>query len=114
MSNKLKRVESLIMRNLSEIISLKMKNPYLGWVNINDVELTSDYSYARVFVTFIGDGPVQDKIKILTDAKGFLRSELAKTLSIRKTPELIFIYDDSEEKAALIEEILAKIKQEEE
>jgi ribosome-binding factor A len=110
MANKHKRIESLILRNLSEIIAYQMKDPHLGWVNINDVTVTNDYSYAKVYVTFIGDGDKNAKLEILNKAKGFLRFELAKTLDIRKTPELIFIYDDTLERAARIDEILKKDK----
>lgn len=101
------------MRNLTEIITYKMDDPHLGWVTITEVRLTRDYSYAKVFVNFIGDGDVNAKMDILNNAKGFLRFELAKILSIKKIPELIFVYDDSEIRAARIEELLNKDKEEE-
>lgn len=110
MANKLKRVEMIILRSVSETISFKVRNPHLGFVTVTDVQLTNDYSYAKVFVTFLGDGPVPAKMKILDESKGFIRKELSASLDIRKIPELRFVYDETAVKAEKIEAILSKIK----
>lgn len=107
-NHKFSRNESLMLRHLSEIISYKVKDPSLGLATVTGVEVTRDYSYAKVYVTFLGDGDVNAKLEILNNASGFIRHELAQRMEIRKTPELIFIYDDSFEKGAKIEEILKR------
>jgi ribosome-binding factor A len=111
MANKLGRIESIILRVVSETISYKIKNPHLGLVTVTDVEVTNDYSWARIFVSFLGDGDVKAKLAILEEAKGFIRREVAKSLDIRKIPDLRFIYDDSEHKANELEELLLRLKQ---
>lgn len=113
MANKLKRVEMIILRSVSETITFKVRNPHLGFVTVTDVNLTNDYSYAKVYVTFLGDGDVNEKMKILEESKGFIRKELSSALDIRKIPELRFIYDETAIKAQKIEEILNKIKTDE-
>ncbi|MGI6734909.1 MAG: Ribosome-binding factor A [Tenericutes bacterium ADurb.Bin239] len=106
----LSRNESLMLRHLSEIISYKVGDPSLGLATVSAVELTRDYSYAKVYITFLGDGDINAKMEILNNASGYIRHELSKRMNIRKTPELRFIYDDTFEKAAKIDEILKRTK----
>ena len=62
MAHKIGRIESIILRTVSETISYKVKNPHLGFVTVTSVEVTKDYSYARVFVSFqvMGDPKVSN------------------------------------------------------
>lgn len=79
-------------------------------MTITDVDVTSDMSYAKIFVSFLGqDARKEAGLKALNQSKGFIRSELAKRLTIRKTPELIFQLDNSLEKGNKIEKILHDI-----
>ncbi len=104
------RNESMMLRYISEIISFKLGDPALGLVSVTAVEITNDYSYAKVFVSFLGAGDPKVKLAVLTGAAGFIRHEVAQKMSLRKMPELRFIYDDTFEKAQHIEELLRKAK----
>lgn len=105
------RNESLMLRYLSEIISYKLGDPSLGLATVTAVEITSDYSFAKVYVSFLGDGDPHEKLKLLSGASSFIRHEVAQKMSqIRKIPELRFVYDDTLEKAQKIEELLKKAK----
>lgn len=104
------RNESLMLRYLSEIISYKVHDPALGLATVTAVEVTSDYSYAKVFMSFLGDGDVTQKMSVLQGAAGFIRHELAQKMQIRKIPELRFVYDDTLKKAQKLEEILKRTK----
>lgn len=90
------RIADQIQRSLALLIQSEIADPRLGLVNINGVDLSRDYSNARIFVTFIGDldeSHVDESIAILNKAAGFLRSRLAKSLNSRTTPRLSFVYD---------------------
>lgn len=92
------RVADAIQRSLAQIIQMEMRDPRLGMVNINAVSVTKDLSLAKVYVTFVGeDGAEQDKLKVevLNNAASFIRSLMAKDLSIRTIPRLAFFYDSS-------------------
>lgn len=103
------RNESLMLRYLSEIISYKLNDPSIGLATVTAVEITSDYSYAKVFVSFLGDGNPQDKLAVLSGASSFIRHEVAQKMNhMRKMPELRFVYDDTLEKAQKIEALLKK------
>lgn len=111
MSVKLERLESIIKKDVTEIIQYDLKDPHLGFCTITDVKITSDYSYATVYVSFLGQGTRKDAgIKTLNRAKGYIRSLLSKKLSIRKVPELTFELDRSLENAQRIEALIAKTK----
>lgn len=113
MSIKQERVAGIIRKEISELIQFNLKDPQIGFVTITDVALTADLSIAKVYVTFLGkDARNEAGIKALNRSKGYLRSELAKRLSIRKCPELIFLHDDALEKGNRIEKILFNINQE--
>lgn len=90
------RVADQIQRNLAQLIQSEIADPRVGLVNINGVDLSRDYSNARIYVTFIGDlteSHVDESIAILNKAAGFLRTRLAKGLNSRTTPRLSFVYD---------------------
>ncbi len=104
------KMDNIIQKEVSEIIQFDLKNPKIGFVTITDVDVTSDMSYAKIFVSFLGqDARKEAGLKALNQSKGFIRSELAKRLTIRKTPELIFQLDNSLEKGNKIEKILHDI-----
>lgn len=90
------RIADQIQRSLAQLIQSEIADPRLGLVNINGVDVSRDYSNARVYVTFVGDieeTRVDESIAILNKAAGFLRTRLAKGLNSRTTPRLIFVYD---------------------
>lgn len=104
------KMNAIVQKTISEIIQFELKNPKLGFVTITDVRVTNDNSIAKVYVSFLGkEERNQAGLKILNQSKGFIRSELAKRLSIRKTPELIFEIDRSLEQGNRIEKILSDL-----
>lgn len=114
-SIKQKRLEGTIRKNISDIIQFGLKDPNVGFVTITDVHVSNDHSFAKVFVTFLGkDARAQAGLKALNRAKGFIRSELSQRLDIRRTPDLIFVLDETEMKARHIDEIIHNLHTEEE
>ena len=109
--SKQEKMNHICQRAISEIIQFELKDPKVGFVTITDVQVTNDNSYAKVFVSFLGKQErAEAGLKALNRSKGFIRSALAKRLSIRKTPEIIFEIDHSLEQGNKIEKILAEIK----
>ena len=114
-SIKQKRLEGIIRKNISDIIQFGLKDPNVGFVTITDVHVSNDHSFAKVFVTFLGkDARAQAGLKALNRAKGFIRSELSQRLDIRRTPDLIFVLDETEMKARHIDEIIHNLHVDEE
>ena len=112
MSHRLARINSLIRQELSDLLRREVKDPRLsGMITITRVETAADIKYSRVFVSALAEKEEQESIlKSLSSAAGFFRSELAKNLDLRHTPELEFRWDNSIEHGARVLELLDQVK----
>ena len=100
------RINEEIQRTLSELIRT-VKDPRVhGLISITAVDTTADLKYAKVYVSALDQSDMKEVIKGLKSASGYLRRELGHTLSLRATPELTFIQDDSMAKGAHILKII--------
>ena len=106
------RVRKALIREIGDIITKDLRNPMLEdkVISVIDVELTKDLSYAKVFVSAMGDKAFQETVSIiLDDETPRIRKEIGRRIRLRRTPELIFHLDDSFERGARVTEILDKI-----
>ena len=108
------RVGDYLKRELALLIQQELRDPRVGMVNINEVEVSRDLAHAKVFVTFVGDrtdDAVAQALKVLNAAQGFLRSRIASSNHMRTTPRLHFVLDVSVQRgahlSALIDQALA-------
>ncbi|HZG72242.1 MAG TPA: 30S ribosome-binding factor RbfA [Chondromyces sp.] len=110
MSLRPNRVGEQMKKELSDIIGRKVKDPRIGFVTVTDVQVTGDLQQATVYITVLGDeGQREDTLKALAKAKGFIRSEVGQRIRLRKTPELIFEFDESIDYGNRIESLLKQI-----
>ncbi|MGF2615692.1 30S ribosome-binding factor RbfA [Rossellomorea vietnamensis] len=111
MSHRSNRVGEQMKKELSDIIGRKIKDPRVGFVTVTDVEVSGDLQQAKVFITCLGDEEQRENtLKGLAKAKGFIRSEIGQRVRLRKTPELIFEFDESIDYGNRIESLLKKIQ----
>jgi ribosome-binding factor A len=102
-----RRVAEQIRQELASIVMREMKDPRCIGVSFTAVDVTSDLEHANVwFTTFNPDH--QAALKGLASAAGFLRTELAKRMSIRTVPKLNFHYDESVERGAHLSHLIDK------
>lgn len=101
------KVADQIQRDLTELIARELKDPRIGMVTIQAVEVTPDYAHAKVFFSvLIGD---KNECEIaLNQAAGFLRNGLFKRLHIHTVPTLHFLFDRTTEKAADMNALIAR------
>jgi len=93
-------VRGQLLRELTDIVE-RMKDPRLQLVQIVDVELSADLSYATIFVSTLGNA--DDKEQVLQGMHrglGFIRREIAQRMRLRYAPQLRVAYDDTTERAA--------------
>ena len=93
------RIADQIQRDLSELIARELKDPRVGMVTINAVEVTPDYAHAKVFFSVLVGDP-EECTEALNHAAGFLRNGLFKRLHIHTVPTLHFLFDRTTERAA--------------
>lgn len=112
MSIHTKRLESMLISEISNILMTEAKDEDLKFVTITSMNLANDLSFAKVYFTTLNE----DKERItkeLNEASGFIRAILKKRkLDIRIMPELKFVYDNSMEYGNNIDSLIDKIKKE--
>ncbi|MGY8903262.1 MAG: 30S ribosome-binding factor RbfA [Burkholderiales bacterium] len=105
--NRSLKVADQIQRDLAGLVARELKDPRVGMVTINAVEVTPDYAHAKVFFSLL-NGNVEETTLALNQAAGFLRNGLFKKLMIHTVPTLHFVFDRTTEKAADMNALIAR------
>ena len=107
---RLGRIDEEYKKELSQIIGYELKNPNVtGLISVTKVKVTNDLKFAKVYVSILNSKNIKDTLAGLKKSSGYIRSELAKRVNLRNTPELIFELDDSIEYGSRIDSILKEI-----
>lgn len=89
------RIAEVIQRKLAEVIQKEVKDPRLpGFVTVSAVKVSKDLSHAKVYFTVFNGDPADAGI-VLNNAASYLRTVLAKSLTMRTVPQLNFVHDKS-------------------
>jgi ribosome-binding factor A len=111
MSIRTARVAEEIQKVLGERLIRGLRDPLPGFVTIRGVEVTSDFTQAKVFVSVFGsDAQKQGAIAGLQQQRGALRHEVGQKIRLRNTPNLTFVLDESSERAARVHALLDEVK----
>lgn len=92
------RLSQQVKKEMAVILQREIKDPRLhSMITVSDVEVSRDLSHAKVFVTFLGmdTDKVDDNLKILNEAAGFVRSLIGKRIQTRIVPHIRFAFDAS-------------------
>ena len=101
------RVADLLFEELSIIIANELEDPRISYVDVTNVVISRDLRNAKVFVYHRDDEVSQKEVMAgLRGALPYLRRQIAERCGLRVTPELLFYYDDTPERAARINELL--------
>ena len=105
------RLKGLIKRELSDIFLKEISDPRIGFININDVELSPDLRYAKVFFGVIGDEKDKERtIEGLKSATKHIQALLGGRLKLRYVPFISFHYDETIERAVRLTEIIEELE----
>jgi|ERR1022692_2190101 ribosome-binding factor A len=105
------RMAEMLRIELSQMIEGEVRDPRVGFATVTEVRMTPDQRNARVFVSVLGDEEQEKQTMLgLVAAANFLRHGLAEALSLRRTPELVFELDHSQQTGGRVEELLKRIK----
>ena len=100
------RVADQIQRDLAELIR-ELKDPRIGMITINSVDVTPDYAHAKVYFSLLVGTPDECEAG-LNEAAGFLRNGLFKRLQIHTVPTLHFQFDRTTERAAELSALIQR------
>ena len=108
LSYRTERVNELMRRELVLLLKQETKDPRLKQVVITDVIVSRDLNSAKIFFS-VDEDSIKIVASLLNKASGFFRSSLSKTLDLRHTPTLSFIYDTAPNTGARIDDLLSKL-----
>jgi len=101
------RLAEQIREELSLIIAGEVEDPKVGFVTVTEAKISADLRTAKVYVSVLGtEDEVRESMAALKHAAGFIRNQLGVVLRMKRTPDLHFVYDDTDLRAARIEELL--------
>ena len=108
LSYRIERVNELMRRELVLLLKQETKDPQLKQVVITDVIVSRDLTSAKIFFS-VDEDSINIVTPLLDKASGFFRSSLSKSLDLRHTPTLSFIYDTAPNPGARIDDLLSKL-----
>lgn len=110
--NRTQRIGEEIRKVVSTMLISGIKDYRINsLISVTDVEVTTDLSYAYVYVSILG-GNRESSMAGLKNACGYIRKEVGKNVKLRHTPEIIFKIDDSIEKGMYMESLIKKVNKE--
>lgn len=116
-SRRVARVSELIKREVSQMLLTDIKDDRVGagMVSVTDVDVSGDLQHAKIFVSIYGTPEAKaETMAGLKAATRFVRSELGQRIRLRRTPEVVFLEDNSLERGDRILSLLNRLSQERE
>jgi ribosome-binding factor A len=105
------RVSSQMQKELSLILQRDIDDSRLGFITINEVEVTKDLAVAKVYVTVLNvdEQGKRANVKLLNELAPMIRHELAKRMRLRHISDLRFYYDESFDTGMRVAELLSDL-----
>jgi len=104
------KVAEQVREEIAQIVGYELDDPRVAMVTVTDVRMSDNLREARIFVTVSGtEDEALSALKALRKAAPYVRRQLAFNLSLRHAPDIHFIRDTVEEKAARVDELLREI-----
>jgi ribosome-binding factor A len=112
-STRQRRVQELLVHEISEIVSREVRDPRVGFVTITGAEVSADLRHACVYYSVLGDAAAREgTAQALRRAAGFIRAEFARRVQLRFVPELRFAFDASAERGERLSRLLESVREE--
>ena len=109
-STRQKKVQELLVHEISDIVRREIRDPRVGFVTITDAEVSPDLRHARVFVSVFGpERKRQETLDGLAAAHGVRQARIAHELRLKRTPQLAFEYDRSVEEGVRMSKLIDEL-----
>ncbi len=100
---------NILKRELADVLA-EARDPRLGFFTLMDVRVSPDMYYADVFISVVNEEEEAETIEVLQAHRGYFRSELAKRLNTKRTPELRFEIDTLVQHTQHMDELFDKLE----
>lgn len=105
------RVGDLLVELIAELLRREIRDPRLSAVTITAAKVSKDLRHARIYFNLLGGREnKKEALAGLASATGFIRSKIGKQLTLRFVPTIEFFYDDTQDEAQRIEDLLRRVK----
>ena len=111
MSHGFEKTRGLVKRELALALA-EARDPRLSFVTLIDIKLSPDFRHATVYVSALNEEEEAETLHVLQAHQGHFRSELAKRMKLKHTPELLFRIDEVERKAQRLDQLFQQIESE--
>ena len=113
MSIKIERINSEIVKNISEILANETRDELMHTMTITAADTSKDLFFSKIYFTSM-ENLLKEKLeKEMNEASDFVRKKLAEKMDLRQTPKLKFVFDESIEYGNKIEKIIEEIHNQE-
>lgn len=110
LSHRVERIQEQVREEVSQMLATEVRDPGVGLVTVTRAKVTADLSLARIYWTILGDPAERKKTaKALERAAPYVRHLLSERLTLRRSPEVKFIFDESVAAQDRIEQIIQEI-----
>ena len=114
-SNRVDRVNEELKKTISNILTFELQNSKVtGMISVTKASITPDFRYAKIYISILNSKSIGKTMEGLKESAGFIRSQVAKIMNLRVTPELSFEIDDSMAYGEKIDKILKEINHKDE
>lgn len=108
---RVRKMQGFIKQEVSNLLLCDLKDRGLGFVTVTDVTVTGDLRQATIYVSLFGsEEEKQNSLSALNRAKGYIRTQLGRLLTVRHVPEIQFAVDESISYGNRIEQVLKTIR----
>jgi ribosome-binding factor A len=108
-SERMRRVNESLRKVLADGVE-RLGDPSIGFVTVTAVRATTDFSQATVYVSVLGSEKRRKRsLQALERAHGVLQQRVAQELRLRRTPQLIFQYDETVDRALRVNELIDQV-----
>ena len=109
--NRSDRVGDLLLELVAQLFTREVSDPRIGAITLTAAEVTKDLRHAKIYFSILGGSEKKTQVASgLKSATGFIRGRVAKDLKLRFVPTIEFVYDETEERARRIEDLLKGTK----
>ena len=107
------RVGDLLLELISQLLAKEVNDPRIGPITLTGTEVTKDLRHARIYFSLLGGSEKKAEVLVgLKSATGFIRAKVARELKLRFVPTIEFVFDETQDKAQRIEDLLRQVKKE--
>lgn len=104
------QVNRLLQEEIANILLSGLQDERMKQVTVTEVRTTKDLRHATVLITIYDDQNREDVLEFINSAAGYIRKTMGSKISLKRTPELEFRYDDSLDNAVRIMHVLDEVK----